>query len=191
MLYTILKNKIIIRVLKFLIVFCFFYFGTLAIIGLSAPVGYYSPYVAQHLNFISWLRGSLLGTAKLALSLFNYRVYFEDDYVIRIQNGWAIRMVYSCVGYGIMSFWAAFILTNTAPGKRKFIWLIGGLLMIWCINVIRVCLVLVSYNNNWAMPFGIDHHTWFNIIAYLFVFLLIYFYDVLENKLTKPYINSS
>jgi len=190
MLYTILKNKIIIRVLKFLIIFCFFYFGTLAIIGLSAPVGYYSPFVAQHLNFIGWLRGSLLSGAKLALSLFNYRVYFEDDYVLRIQNGSAIRMVYSCVGYGIMSFWAAFILANTAPETRKLKWLIGGWLMIWCINVIRVCLVLVSNNNNWSMPSGFDHHTWFNIIAYFFVFVLIYFYDVLENKLTKPYINS-
>ncbi len=94
-------------------------------------------------------------------------------------------MVYSCVGYGIMSFWGAFILANTAALKRKLLWIIGGWLVIWCINVIRVCLLLVSINNNWSMPFGWDHHTWFNVVAYFFLFVLIYFYDHSEKRYNK------
>lgn len=178
----VLNKNLIIVVLKFLVFFCFFYFGTLAIIGLSAPAGYYSPFVADHLNFVSWLRASLLGAAQAALSVLNYTVLFEDDYVIRVQNGAAVRMVYSCVGYGIMSFWAAFILANTSNWKRKLTWLIGGWLIIWCINVIRVCIVLIAAEKQWAMPLGIDHHTWFNIVAYLLLFVLIYFYDTLEKR---------
>lgn len=36
------------------------------------------------------------------------------------------------------------------------------------------------------MPLGIDHHTWFNIFAYIFIFIMIWIYDrSLTKVLTK------
>lgn len=182
MLKNIINKKLIIYVLKFLLFFCFLYFGTLAIIGLSAPGGYYSDFIANHLNFISWLRSSLLGTSKLLLSMFGYPIFLEDQYIIRMHNGAAVRMVYSCVGYGVMSFWGAFILANTVLWQKKIVWILSGWIIIWCINVIRICLVLMAANKHWATPLGFDHHTWFNIAAYFFLFTLIYFYDLSEKR---------
>ncbi|MDB5200750.1 MAG: hypothetical protein JWQ27_159 [Ferruginibacter sp.] len=170
---------------RFGLIFIVCYYGSLAVIGLSAPGKHYSPFVAEHLNFIGWIRASLLwGTGKL-LSLFGIATFKLDDYVLRKVNGRGIRMVYECIGYGVMSFWIAFVGASEGPFKKRFIWIIGGLLAIWTINVIRLSLVLTAVNNNWSFPLGLDHHTWFNIVAYLFIFGMIFLFNKKGNRLPE------
>jgi exosortase/archaeosortase family protein len=53
----------------------------------------------------------------------------------------------------------------------------GGTLVLWVINVLRISLVMLSNTNHWSLPFGWDHHTWFNIVAYGMIFLMIWVYD--------------
>ncbi len=97
---------------------------------------------------------------------------------IRIVDGiGGVNVVYSCLGYGVTSFWIAFVFANRGSWKRKLAWMIGGTLALWFINVLRLSLVMLANNNNWAIPFGWDHHTWFNIFAYVLIFLMIYVYD--------------
>jgi exosortase/archaeosortase family protein len=162
--------------LKFAVVFCILYFGTLAVIGLASPESYYSPFVAKYLDYISVLRSSLLHSSKAFLSLFNFQTAFRDRYTLMATHG-GIRMVYTCIGYGVMSFWAAFVLANKGSWKRKLLWTIGGLFALWCINVLRISLLIVALDKKWPMPLGLDHHTWFNIVAYSLIFLMIYLYD--------------
>lgn len=168
-----------------------FYFGTLAVIGLSTPENKYSPFVASYLNFIDPLRYSLLYGAKGFLSVFGYSTYMSDDYTLAMQGGSGVRMVYSCIGYGVMSFWAAFVIANRGSVKKKAIWVMGGLLALWTINVLRVALLLLAINNQWSIPFGWDHHTWFNIFAYTLIFIMIYFYDRSNKKLRTQTINKT
>jgi exosortase/archaeosortase family protein len=94
-----------------------------------------------------------------------------------MSGGEGVRMVYSCIGYGVMSFWAAFIIANRGSWKKKTAWIAGGLTAIFLINVLRLSLLLLAAQKHWAIPFGWDHHTWFNIVAYSFIFGMIYFYD--------------
>ena len=163
-----------------------FYFGTLAIIGLSTPENQYSSFIATYLNFIDPLRHSLLYGAKGFLSLLGHSAYLFDNYTLAMQ-GSGVRMVYSCIGYGVMSFWIAFVVANKGNWKKKLTWIIAGLTDLWCINVLRVALLLLAANKHWTIPFGWDHHTWFNIFAYALIFTLIYFYDRSNKKLnTNP-----
>ncbi len=92
-------------------------------------------------------------------------------------NGSAVNLVYSCLGYGVTSFWIAFVFANNGSWKRKWVWMTGGALALWIINVLRIGLVLVANNKNWGVPLGLNHHTWFNMVAYMLIFILIYFYD--------------
>lgn len=186
-----MKNKkdLLIFITKFIICFCILYFGTLAIIGLSSPESYYSPFIAKHLNYIDWLRSTYLHTCKAVLSLFNYQSTITDKYTLRINHANAIRMVFTCIGYGVMSFWTAFIIANNGTIKNKILWIFAGLLMIWCINTLRITMVLIANYKHWSYPLGFDHHTWFNIVSYLFIFLLIYLYD--RSLKTKAIINVS
>jgi exosortase/archaeosortase family protein len=82
-----------------------------------------------------------------------------------------------CVGYGVYSFWAAYVIAGDDSIGRKIKWVTGGLLLLWAINVIRISGVLVAINRHWAMPLGIDHHTWFNIFAYAAIFGMMYFFE--------------
>ena len=172
----------IVYLLKFGLAFCFFYFGTLAVIGLSAPEGYYSSFVAHYLNYIDWLRSSILYASRGLLSLLGYHSYVRDKYVLALDSGISIRMVYTCLGYGVMSFWGAFIIANQGSWKAKLKWILFGWLMIWCINVIRISLLLIVLTKHLSSPFGFDNHTWFNIASYILIFGLIYFYHTFQKK---------
>jgi len=91
-----------------------------------------------------------------------------------------------CVGYGVYSFWIAYVAANAGTVLKKMGWIISGLLILWFINVIRITLFLVAINKGWPMPLGIDHHTWFTIAAYGMIFILIWLYDkTSQNKILK------
>ena len=183
---SILKDKSFIGfVIKFLLLFVIFYYGTLAVIGLSAPGGYYSPFVAKYLDYISLLRISLMGGTKILLSLFGIDTYYASEYVLRKINGTGFQMVYQCLGYGVMSFWVAFVAATAVPLLKKTSWVILGLIMLYLINITRLSLVLVAGNNKWKFPFGWDHHTWFNIFAYISIFTMMYFFDRSTKAKTK------
>lgn len=162
---------------KFVGAFCLLYFGTKAFIGLTIPGGYYFPFLQNHLDYISLLRKSLLLGTRNFLSFFGYHCNIEKVFYLRMLMGKSVHIVYSCLGYGIISFWIAFIFANHGSFTRKCIWIVGGIITIWGINVLRIAMLLLAINNKWNLFFGLNHHTWFNIITYIFIFIGIYFYD--------------
>ncbi len=149
----------------------------MVIIGLAAPVGWYSPFVEHHLDYVSWLKNSLTTGSKFILSLFSIPTYKEPGFVLRYPEGKAVIIAMDCVGYGVYSFWIAFVGANKGRMIKKIGWIFFGLLALWFINVVRITLVLVAINKGWPMPLGIDHHTWFTIFAYLLIFFMIWLYD--------------
>ena len=171
------KHPLIIYLLKFLLVFGVLYYGTFIYIGLTAPGGYYVPFFDHYLNYPAWLRLSLMVGAQGVLKVFGYSTTLPDDYIIRVTGGAGVHIGYSCLGYGIFSFWSAFVFANKGSWQRKTKWILGGLLAIWFINVLRISLLLASNSQHKPMPLGIDHHTWFNMVAYVLVFVMICLYD--------------
>ena len=109
------------------------------------------------------------------LSVFKIETYQLDPFIVRIKNGVGVRIAHGCVGYGVYSFWFAYVLANRYEIKRKIILIIFGLFVLWFINVIRISLLLIAMQNKWPMPLGWDHHTWFTIFSYgailIFLFL--------------------
>jgi len=162
---------------KFLIIFSILYYGSFAIIGISAPGGYYSHFISEYLNYISGLQHLLIWGSKHLLSIFNIETLIGNHYVLRVVGGRGVIVSYGCAGFGVMSFWAAFILAGISRVPSKLFWIFFGFLIIWIINVIRISLFLLSVDRGWPMPLGIDHHTWFNIGAYGAIFILIYFHE--------------
>jgi exosortase/archaeosortase family protein len=176
-------NKNLLRyLLKFILSFCFLYYGTKAIIGLASPGGYYAAFINEYLNYVKWFRYALLYSAKALLSISGYKVFVQNMYTLRMYNGHGVHLVYSCLGFGILSFWAAFIFANKTNWRKKIIWIVGGWAMISFINVIRLSLLLISANEKKATTLNIDNHTLFNIAAYLLVFVMIYLFDRSQKK---------
>lgn len=175
--YILKDRKFLLFTAKFLLLFALFYYGTLAVIGLSAPGRYYSPFVEKYLDYITWIKWSLLLGTKFFLSLFGLPAYIEPGFIMRGHNGNSVLLAMDCVGYGVYSFWAAFVIASDGTVSKKIKWVTGGLLLLWCINILRISGVLVAINNNWAMQLKIDHHTWFNIFAYAAIFTMMYFFE--------------
>ena len=111
------------------------------------------------------------------LSFFHIQTATAPGFVIKFAGGKGVIIAMSCVGYGVYSFWIAFVAANKGKFLKKFLWIILGVLSLWFINVIRITLFLTAINKGWPMPLGIDHHTWFNIFAYLLIFFMIWLYD--------------
>ncbi|MCP9751925.1 exosortase/archaeosortase family protein [Ferruginibacter sp. HRS2-29] len=164
-------------VAKFLLIFCVLYFGTLAVIGLASPEGYYSPFVAEYFDYVSGIKNMLLLCTQWLLSLCGIKTQVEPGFLIRFVMGKSVFIAMDCVGYGVYSFWLAYVLSNSISIGKKIIWSFGGVLLLFIINVIRISLYLTAINRNWEMPLGVDHHTWFNIAAYLAIFLMIWRFE--------------
>lgn len=170
-------NPLVSFIIKFLLIFLFFYFGTKLIIGLTFKDGLYIKFIDDYFNYISWIKKSLMFGAQMVAKLLGYATIKEQNYTLRIVNGRGVIISQGCVGYGVMSFWLAFVFSNQAKNIKKITWALLGLLIIWLINTIRIGLFLVAINKGWKMPLGIDHHTWFNIFAYIGIFIMIYFFE--------------
>lgn len=171
------KEAFGIYVIKFLVVFCLLYYGTEAVIGLSAPGGLYSPFIANYLDYVSWLKRGFIHTTQWICSVFGMATIVGNHFNVFVPGGQGIIVAKSCVGYGVYSFWIAFVAANKGTLLEKFTWIAGGLFGLWVINVTRITLFLIALNKGWPMPLGLDHHTWFNIFAYGLIALLIYLYD--------------
>lgn len=114
---------------------------------------------------------------KAFLYLLGYETFIPLSTQIRLAGGGGVNLVYSCIGYGVTSFWLAFVFANDGSFKRKLFWMTGGTLLLFFINTIRIGLTLLGNSQKWHFPFGWDNHTWFNIVAYLAIFVMIYYFD--------------
>lgn len=176
-------RSFILYVARFLGCFLMFYFGTLLIIGLSSEENYYSPFVAHYVDYVTPLRRGILVGANLFVELLGYKTQFVDVYTVAIEGAKGVKMVYSCVGYGVMSFWAAFVIANRGPFFTKLAWLFGGWIILYILNVLRISFLLVANLKHWSTPFELDHHTLFNIVAYGFIFALMFAFDRQQKQL--------
>ena len=177
-----LNKKLLLYCIKFLAAYCILYYGSQAIIGLSAPERRYSQFVHDYLDYPSLLRKALLKCSQLFLEMMGYQTDMPDEYKIRMVGGRGVRIVYSCLGIGLFSFWTAFMLANETTNKKKIFFILGGLLFIFLINVARIVLLFITSNKGQKIPFGIEHHTLFTVASYGLIILLILFFDISEKR---------
>lgn len=168
---------IIAFIVKLMALFFLFDNFFLFLISAQAPGGdFYTPVIANHLNFVHWFEQFLLNSGGLFASLFGYE-YIITGKTMSLVNGSGVVLGFSCIGFSIMSFYVAFVLAFPARLKNKLIYGIGGLLMIIALNIIRIGGLAVVYSKlNYQEIRDIDHHMVFNVIVYLFIFILFIFY---------------
>jgi exosortase/archaeosortase family protein len=156
----------------FLALFFLLYYFHIFYNGLVAPGGLYSPFLAEHLNYIKWLRHFLLFASSGVLSWLGYYNITNDMALLTVGRG-SIILAYNCLGLGVMSFLISFILTYPKPWKSKLLFLIPGLVFIQVLNIARFVL-LALYWRQLDKKWNLDHHTIFNIVVYLFIFTTLY-----------------
>ena len=121
-------------VLQFLLLFCVFYFGTEFWIGITSKGGYYNAFCEQYLNYIKWYRLLILNASVFFCNLFGYKSQVLNNTSVVGFNDFRVTMVYSCIGYGLLCFWAAFTVTYPTNYKRKLLWFALGFFILWIAN---------------------------------------------------------
>lgn len=166
----------------FLFFFIFDSFFTF-LIGCTAPGGtYYLGFVDQHLDFVHWFEQFLLHGGGGFAGLLGYQ-YQITGKTLNLINGSGVILGYSCIGFSVMSFYAAFVLAfpNKISVKAKYLSL--GLAGIILLNIIRIGGLAVIYTRlpNHKLS-NIDHHLVFNITVYIFIFIIFIFLTRLRNR---------
>jgi exosortase/archaeosortase family protein len=169
----VIENPGFIFIVKFLVLFLGLHFFNEFYIGITAPGNLYIPFLEEHLNYVNWLRSSILYTSQGICNVFGYSSYVEEPYLLKSVTGVSVRMVYTCIGLGIMSLWTGFVLAHSISWKQKLLWAMIGLIVIWVVNCFRVAILLMASVNQWNPNKYIDHHDTFNIIAYIFIAVLV------------------
>ena len=171
-------------VFSFIVLFLIFYFFNLFYFGITVPGSHYSPFLAHYLNYIQGLRWLLLNVSTGLLNLVGFTAIC-NNYELLVAGHTTIQVVYSCLGLGVISFFAAFVLAFPKPLKRKIIFIIAGIFVIELLNVIRFMLLVLFWTKDDSKM--IDHHTIFNIIIYIIVAISLYFWVKSPNGENKAY----
>lgn len=162
--------------IRFIVYFIVLYFllngFNEAFIGITAEGGLYSPFLDKHLNYINWWRTFTIESTATVLRWLDYTVY-TNEYQLKVIGKSGFRMVYSCIGYGIMSVFAAFVITFPGKIKARFGFLVLGLVIIQLLNTLRLILLSLYWSRRNPL-FDMDHHDIFNIVVYSVLIILVF-----------------
>lgn len=180
------NKKAIKFVVALLVLYILFSQGNLFMNSVMTPGSrFYNAYIADHFDYIQGLKTALIVPAVWIIKAFGfYAIHNEMD--VMVVSGPYLRVNYSCLGLGVMSFLAAFVLAFPATWKSTFKMLVIGFIAIYVLNVLRIAGLGVllgffkSQRNNFTY-----HHEIFNIIVYICIFAMLYFWIKKSNKLVK------
>lgn len=166
---------------KFIVLFLAFYYLNIVFFSITSHGRHYTPWFAEHLNYIKWLRDFLIWCSAAILKCFGFAVV-TNDYSLLVAGKGMITLVYSCLGLGVMSFFSAFVLAFPKPLKAKLIFLLIGLMVIQSLNIARFVFLAIFWDKKGSQI--IDHHTIFNALIYILIGISLYFWVKADNRTT-------
>jgi exosortase/archaeosortase family protein len=150
---------------------------------MSSGGRFYNEYVTAHFNYIQGLKTMLIVPAVWIIKLFGfYAIHNESD--VLVVSGPYLRVNYACLGLGVMSFLVAFVIAFPAKLKAKWQLLVFGIIMIYVLNMLRIAAlgILLGYFKSTRNEFK-WHHEIFNILVYICVFVVLYYWIKKNTKL--------
>ncbi len=169
------------KALKFVIALFVLYIlfsqGNLFMNSVMTPgARFYNQFIATHFNYIQGLKTALIKPAVWIIKLFGfYAIHNEMD--VMVVNGPYLRVNYSCLGLGVMSFLSAFVLAFPASWKSTLKMLALGILVIYLLNILRIAGLglLFAFFHSQRNYFEY-HHEIFNVLVYICIFILLFFW---------------
>ena len=165
--------------IKFIVLFLLFYYFNIMFFGLTSPGNNYNAFLDEHLNYVAWLRWGLLHTSSFILNHIGFISIVSTTELLVVSHN-KIQLIYSCLGLGVMSFFAAFVIAYPKPVQQKIYFISAGLIAIQVLNVLRLAIVALYWTNKAQQI--IDHHFVFNSIIYLLISISLYFWVTANDK---------
>jgi exosortase/archaeosortase family protein len=171
----------LIFVIKFLGLFAFIYgFYVLYLAMISSGGKLYAVFFDKHLNFISGLRYVLIESSAAILNILGYETR-TNVYQMLVVGHNLVHVGYDCLGFGVMSFFTAFVIAYPGLLKTKLYFWGIGLLVIQLLNLSRFVILSIYWRPTKNVYIS-DHHTIFNIIVYMIIAISLYYYTRYQDK---------
>lgn len=157
--------------IRFILLFALFYFFNLYYNGLMLSGGNYNDFLSKNFNYIQGLRNILLHASSAGLQFLGYPTKI-NNYSLLVVGHNKINLAYDCLGLGVMSFLAAFVLTYPTQVKAKlklFLFLTIGFQLL---NILRFMFLALFWKGEGSNP--INHHTIFNLTIYIIIAVTLY-----------------
>jgi len=165
----------------FPLLFLVLYYFNIGFIGLTSPGGLYIHFLDQHFNYIRYWREFNIEASATILETFGYEV-FTNEFRLHVKGKAGFILVYSCLGYGILSLFSAFVLTYPKPIKEKLYFLLTGVITFQALNTLRLILIALYWKPA-PMLLKMNAHEIFNSMIYIIIACSIYFW--LNQKITN------
>jgi len=170
-------------VIKFVFLFLFLYALFPLIRGITAPGGdIYFSFADTYLNVVKGLTTFLTSAAKGVLEMLRYHTNQRDYQTLRIESSRGVIINPSCLGWGVMSCWAAFVVANKGAWQHKLKWLTLGLTSILLLNIARVAIIALANHLQWEAITSLDQHLFFNILSYCIIVLMVIWFVTVQKK---------
>ncbi|WP_299470886.1 exosortase Y [Mucilaginibacter sp.] len=168
-------------VIKFLCLFAFIYGFYVLYLAMISPGGkLYSIFFDEHLNFINWLRYVLIESSAAILNILGYETK-TNGYQMLVVGHNVVHVGYDCLGFGVMSFFTAFVIGYPGVLKPKLYFWGIGMIVIQLLNLSRFVTLSIYWRPTKNVYIS-DHHTIFNIIVYIVIAISLYFYTRYQDK---------
>ncbi|MGY3053562.1 exosortase/archaeosortase family protein [Pedobacter sp. UYEF25] len=173
------KKQLDAKAIKFVVIlfvlYLFFSQGNLFMNSVMSPGGrFYNASLAENFDYIQGLKTLIIVPSTWLINLFGFfTVHNEMD--IMVVNGPYLRVNYSCLGLGVMSFLAAFVVAFPIKWKSTWPMLLSGILSIYILNVIRIAGLGILFGTFHSQRNYFEyHHEIFNVLVYMIIFVLLY-----------------
>jgi exosortase/archaeosortase family protein len=133
-----------------------------------------------HFSAIEALRTLLLHSCKILLEALGYPAVIHG-WLVGISGGF-VRLETPCLGINVCFVFISLVLAFPSPIKwtYKILYVILGVLLIQFLNIWRIAGMVFVTKNKYHLP--IEHHDLFNLIIYIVVFMLFYYFISLSTN---------
>jgi exosortase/archaeosortase family protein len=122
-----------------------------------------------YFDFNLWI-DFLFKSSQKILSIFGYDAKVEPS--LLIGNNGSIYMAKACLGFKTMFLFASIVYLTGNDNKRRWIYIISGLLFLNFVNIIRFVLLFIHIQKHGGYVLAMDLHDMYNYITYFIVFIL-------------------
>ena len=168
------KSSSTFNILQFLLVYALLAGWFYCFIGITSPGGKtYSPLLDHYFNVPRWLTWLIAKSSMAMLQLSGFTVYQFAPNNVTIMGSRGVTIIWACLGFGVMSFWTAFVTAHKATWKFKLKWCLSGIIIIIALNITRITLIALANHYHWLAITSLEPHATFNVASYILLFLLV------------------
>ncbi len=122
-----------------------------------------------YFDFNLWI-DFLFKSSQKILALLGHDAVVEPS--LLIGNNGSIYMTKGCLGFKTMFLFASIVYLTGNDNKRRWIYIISGLLFLNFVNIIRFVLLFIHIQKHGGYVLAMDLHDMYNYIIYFIVFVL-------------------